>query len=180
MKKKIASLLGFGAFVLILGVSCKKDSKSTTPEDPAPVVNNPEFIADSSTFLSFMSWPVQATKKGPSPSLGTAHSGNDTSVTRRVHFKDGQSPVNAKYPVGTVIVKHSNNVAGSVKEIVAMVKRGNNYNPGLGGWEFFILSPSGKIAKDASGVDMRGASLMGGMCGSCHSAASSKDYIFSK
>lgn len=176
--KKLSLILSIMIMLGIYFSSCKKEKKSD-PE-PTPTPSAQEFVADTNSFLSFMSWPIQSTKKGPSPSLGTAHVGNDTSVTRSVHFKDGQNAVNGKYPIGTIIVKHSTNPAGSVNELTAMVKRGNNFNSSVGDWEFFMLNTNGKIAKDASGNYMRGASLMGGMCGSCHNAASAKDFIFSK
>jgi hypothetical protein len=173
----VASLIALGAFIQ----SCKKDKKTVETTEPTPTpVATEEFIADSTSFLSYMTWTVQSIKTGPSPSLGTAHAGNDSTVTRSVHFKNGQNPVNGKYPVGTIIVKHSTNPANSVNELTAMVKRGNNFNSTKGDWEFFMLMPDGKIAKDANGSPMRGANLMSGMCGGCHSAASTKDFIFSK
>lgn len=179
-KTTFTAVMGILLLTLAVTQSCKKEEDEPTPTPTPTPTPSAEFIADSATFLSYMTWTVQAVKTGPSPSLGTAHAGNDSTVTRIVHFKDGQNPVNGKYPVGTVIVKHSSNTANTLQEIVAMVKRGNNFNPSVGDWEFFMLELNGKIAKDANGQPMRGASLMGGMCGGCHSAASSKDYIFTK
>ena len=178
-KNKITITLAFALITSLIVFSCKKEKT-----EPAPYPdNNPpaasEFIADTNTFLSYSTWTVQATNQGPDPALGMAHSGNDSTVVRMVHFKDGQNPVNGKYPVGTIIVKHSSNMS-SVNELTAMVKRGNNFNPTKGDWEFFMLMPNGKIAKDSTGMYMRGANLMGGMCGSCHAGAANKDYIFSK
>lgn len=167
-------------FAIVLGTSflqsCKKDEDKTTPTPTAS-----EFIADSTTFLNFMMWPIEATKNGADPSLGMAHAGNDSTAIRRVHFKDGVSPVNGKYPVGSIIVKHTTNTAGTLNEFTGMVKRGNGFNPSKGDWEFFMLTPDGKIANDmTTGMPMRGANLMNGMCGGCHAGAAAKDYIFSK
>lgn len=140
-----------------------------------------EFIADNSTFAENSSWSLDKTYNGPDPLLGvTAHANNDEKVVREIRFKNGQNSVNLKYPVGTLIVKHSYNPDGTVNEYTAMAKRGNNFNPNGGDWEFFVLTSSGTIATDASGMPMRGATLMNGMCIACHSAASSKDYVFSK
>jgi len=61
-----------------------------------------------------------------------------------------------------------------------MAKRGNNFNPSTGDWEIFLLTSSGNIATDSTGMPMRGANLMGGMCRSCHAGASEKDFIYSK
>lgn len=167
----LTAIIGSLFFATTVVQSCKKSS-SSTPQ---------EFIADSTTFLNFHSWSLDATNHGPSPSLGMAHSGNDTSVTRKVYFKNGQARVNGTYPIGTVIVKHSTNPAGTVNEIVGMVKRGNGFNPTTGDWEWFMLMPDGTIAKDQTGMQMRGgATMMNGMCNSCHGGAASKDFTFSK
>jgi len=141
---------------------------------------NKEFVADDNTFKNFMSWVLEATQQGADPALGMAHGGNDETVTRRIYFKDGQDPKDGKYPVGTLIVKHSDNPDNSVNEFTAMVKRGNDFNPSGGDWEWFMLNSDGTIAVDGDGNKMRGADLMGGMCLMCHSAAGTKDYVFSK
>jgi hypothetical protein len=61
-----------------------------------------------------------------------------------------------------------------------MVKRGNDFSPNGGDWEWFMLNADGSIATDpSSGMKMRGASLMNGMCLQCHSAGS-VDYTFTK
>lgn len=174
MKLNIYLSTAIMASLLIVQQSCKKEK-----DDDNNNSSKSEFIADNTTFVNYMSWPVQATQNGADPSLGMAHAGNDSTATRRVHFKDGVSPVNGVYPVGAIIVKHTTNTSGSLNEVTGMVKRGNGFNPSRGDWEFFMLTPDGKIAKDA-GMELRGANLMGGMCGGCHAGASSKDYIFSK
>lgn len=176
MKKTGITTLMVLAFIAVAAVqSCKKKDE----QPPVPSVQ--EFIADNGTFSNFHTWALEATNSGPSPSLGMAHAGNDSSVTRKVYFKNGQSRVNGKYPIGTVIVKHSTNPAGTVNEITAMVKRGNGFNPNAGDWEWFMLMPDGTIATDTSGMPMRGgATMMGGMCNSCHAGASAKDFTFSK
>lgn len=171
--RKLIVITFLGTFILgaSLFQSCKKD-------DPTPS----EFVADNTTFANFHDWSLDKTNFGPSPSLGNvAHAGNDSTVTRKVYFKNGQNPVSGTYPIGTVIVKHSTNPAGTVNEIVGMVKRGNNFNPTTGDWEWFMLMPDGQIASDPSGNAMRGgATMMNGMCNGCHSAASAKDFVFSK
>jgi hypothetical protein len=111
--------------------------------------------------------------------LGPAHAGNDSTVTRHVYFKDGQDRVSGSYPLGTLIVKEGLNDDG-FQEITAMAKRGNNFNPSGGDWEWFVLKPDGSIADDGEGNVLRGADLMGGMCVGCHSQASSLDYAFTK
>ena len=173
MKKTIYFIFLCSFSVLVFLQSCKKD----TNEAQTP----PEYIATDASFAGFMSWSLDATNQGADPALGGAHAGNDSTVTRKVYFKDGQSLVNGSYPIGTIIVKHSANPDQTVNEFTAMVKRGNNFNVAGGDWEWFMLNTDGSIAVDqASGMAMRGASLMDGMCLSCHQGASSKDYVFSK
>lgn len=175
--KKTTTLFSISAILFVIALtiqSCKKDEDKT---NPAP---SNEFIADDNTFTSFMSWTLVATNNGPDPLLGTAHAGNDSTVTRRVYVKNNQGMVDGKYPVGTIVVKHSSNPSGTVNEYTGMVKRGNGFNPSNNDWEWFMLKPDGTIADDGNGGKMRGASLMGGMCGMCHSQASAKDFVFSK
>ena len=158
----------------ILLTFCKKDNDE---KDPAP---NPEYIATDASFQNFMNWVLEAELNGPDPALGPAHHGNDSTVTRHVFFKDGVDPVNGLYPLGSIIVKQSNNHDFTINEVTAMVKRGNNFDPNHNDWEYFMLTPDGNIAEDGDGNPMRGADLMGGMCVACHTQASSSDYIFSK
>jgi hypothetical protein len=169
MKKLVFIAMLACMAVIVTLQSCKDEEKE-----------NPEFVADDSSFSNFMSWVLEAENQGPDPSLGMAHAGNDETVTRRVYFKDGQDPVSGEYPVGTIIVKHSGNPDQTVNEFTAMVKRGNDFNPDGGDWEWFMLNADGSIATEPqSGMKMRGANLMDGMCLSCHSAGST-DYTFTK
>ncbi|MBL7802907.1 MAG: cytochrome P460 family protein [Saprospiraceae bacterium] len=170
MKKTTFAFLFMSSFaVLSVFQACKDD------EDPIT-----EFIAEDATFSGFGSFHLHTTKQGADPALGPAHAGNDATAKREIYFKDDVSPANGKYPVGAVVVKHTTNGDGSVNEVTAMVKRGNNFDAAGGDWEYFMLQPDGKIAKDPDGNLMRGAKLMNGMCQGCHSGAAAKDYIFTK
>ena len=166
-KSLFLTLLAAAALIFTLQ-SCSDE------DDP-----NPEFIADDETFEHFMTWVMEAEYQGPDPALGAAHGGNDETVVRKVYFKDGQDRVDGEFPLGTLIVKHSNNPDNSVNGFTAMAKRGNNFNPDGGDWEWFLLNPDGSIATDDAGNQRRGADL--GQCLNCHSAgAASTDYVFSK
>lgn len=162
------------AVIAMLSFSVQSCNDDDDDDDPQP---DPEFVADDNTFANFMNWPLVASNEGADPALGGAHAGNDSTVTRDVYIKDGQDPVNGEYPVGTIIVKHSYDVAGNVNEYTAMVKRGNDFNTDGGDWEWFMLMPDGTIMED-NGNPVRGADLMNGMCVGCHSAAST-DFVFS-
>ncbi len=153
---------------LLLSTSCKKEEE--VPQ---------EFVANNQTFTGFKSFTKVAENNGPDPSLGAAHSGNDSTVTRYIYFKDNVAASGGTYPVGAVIVKESKNDEGTVNMITAMVKRGNSFNTQGGDWEWFVLTSDGTIAKDEQGNDMRGVALMNGACVSCHAGAE-VDYVFSK
>jgi len=158
----------------ILILSCYKPDDGSIPEP---------FIATSSSFSGYKTWKLESTTKGPAILLGAAHQGLNDSVTRKVYFKDGKTRVGSSYPIGTLIVKEATDTSGKVIEVTAMAKRGNNFNASAGNWEWFVLNTNGtgNILKDSTGIEMRGGStMMGGMCNSCHNAASAKDFTFSK
>ena len=161
--------------MFMLGLAAALFAGSLQSCDKTPT----EFIADDSSFGGFSSWELASTHQGADPTLGAAHAGNDSTVTRMVYFQDGATAEDGEYPVGTIIVKHSSNPAGSVAEYTAMVKRGNDFNTANADWEWFMLNSDGTIATDTDGSAMRGANLMNGMCGNCHGVAST-DYVFSK
>lgn len=147
--------------------SCEKDNTLT------------EYIADDNSFSDFASWSLDAEKMGIDPSLGAAHGGNNENTIRNIYFKDAVSPENGAYPIGALIAKRSYNPDGSLDMITAMAKRGNDFDPDHGDWEYFVLNADGSIAVDGDGASMRGANLMGGACLGCHENAST-DYIFTK
>jgi hypothetical protein len=120
-----------------------------------------------------------ATNNGPDPALGAGHHGNDSTVTRYIYFEDNVAPANGKYPVGALIVKESKNPDLSIHEFTALAKRGNDFNPSGGDWEWFILNSDGTIPLDNNNDQLRGANLMGGACVGCHTGAST-DFVFSK
>lgn len=177
MRKNYVKLFSLALLsVSMLMISCKKDKEEeTTPSQPD------EYIATDDSFKNFASWTLGAEPVGVDPALGAAHGGNDSTVIRSIYFKDDAKPVGGSYPVGSIVVKHSHNDAGTVEMYTAMVKRGNNFDSDNGDWEYFMLSGDGAVAKDENGNAMRGdgPSMMGGMCLSCHSHANaSNDYIF--
>ena len=155
--------------ILVFGVlqSCNSDDTLT------------EYIADDDSFTSFTSWSLDAEEMGIDPALGAAHGGNNENTIRKIYFHNAVSPDDGEYPIGTKIVKRSYNPDGSLDMYTAMVKRGNDFDPDNGDWEYFVIGSDGSIVTDADGNIMRGANLMGGMCLGCHSQAST-DYIFSK
>jgi len=167
-KYYLLTVIGFLSFTLLIS-SCKKDDNTDTPT---------EFVATNSTFDGISTWTLGGEFYGIDPSLGAAHGGNDSTVTRSVYFKADVKPVSGLYPLGAVVTKRSHNTGGTLNQYTAMVKRGGDFNVENNGWEFFMLAGEGQIAMDENGNEMRGANLLNGMCIGCHTAAKAKDFIF--
>jgi len=163
MKKEII----VGLFCLVVwGLSLQ----SCGDDDP---IEPQEFVADDSTFDNYTSWTLEVTNTGTDPGsliAGGAHAGDSDISVRDIYFKDDQDPVDGVYPVGTVVAKHTTTTDGTVDVTHAMVKRGNDFNPTSGNWEYFTFTAAGAI-------DGRG--MLEG-CMNCHGAASASDFIFSK
>ena len=140
-----------------------------------------QFVATSSNFINYKRW------KKVEPGTSTFHHSpgnpphltgtNKTSIRiyKTLPLVDSKR-AGQKYPTGTVaVVEVSPN--NEIKEILAMVKRGGDYNEFHDGWEWFILNPV-----DLSVLE-RGSDLMNGMCADCHIQATNPDvgfdYIFS-
>ncbi len=134
-----------------------------------------EEIATNATFANFESWTLIATETGPSDKLGAAHGGETTAV-RKIYSKGDEARGNDGYPVGTVIVKHTDFADATDDVYHGMVKRGNDFDSSRGDWEYFILDASGAILSDADGA-LRGDSSFKA-CGGCHNSASGTDFIF--
>ncbi|MEZ4722469.1 MAG: hypothetical protein R2813_11410 [Flavobacteriales bacterium] len=150
--------------------------------DAGSLTFNADAVKDDGSCRSFddwSSWTLTATNQGPSPSLGNAHAGNDSTVTRKVYFLDSQSASDGKYPVGTMIIKHTSNGDGTLEEYTGMLKRESGFNAGSGDWEWFVLNADGSVAKDNDGMELRGGNLLSGFCLGCHSHAAT-DYVFTK
>lgn len=151
-------------------------------DDPVVPPAASEFIAKNSDFANYKTWAkttAQLSGLDPSGLLKGAHEEADTSFKRNVYISNASATITSgNYPVGTIIVKHMKSPSKDLG--MAMVKRGGAFNPTHKGWEWLVLTADGTIEKDAAGAESRGANLMGGMCNGCHSAVSTKDYVFTK
>ncbi len=146
----------------LIFTACSEDDNSTDPAD--------EFIASEADFDGWQNWTAVGFNKGPADNLGQAHAGNDENATRWIYMKDmGDMPEGGEYPQGTIIVKEVLDADGSQIGLVAMVKRGGDFNSQYGGWEWFAWD---------GGEMNRGADLMNNACNNCHAAAA-VDHVFS-
>lgn len=146
-----------------------------------------EFVAQSSSFENYQTWPLIDDRNDANPRLdGMAHGADIPGSSRRVYKKQlyaNPDTVAQGYPIGTILVKEVIN-DGEIVEVTAMVKRGSDFNDGHGHWEWFMLMPgTGEIMADDNGNLKRGADLMEGMCNGCHFAANTTsgegiDFVF--
>jgi hypothetical protein len=110
--------------------------------------------------------------------LTQAHVGQNPEYVRDTYMASGSSMSGGEWTEGSILVKeihefdaNQNPDYGDNGALMAMVKRGGDYNPDHSGWEWFILS------NDGSEIVNRGGDLNNGGCNSCHAAATD-DYVF--
>lgn len=150
--------------------ACEEDDEIADDTDD-------EFVASSSDFSDFRNWTELSTVSGPDPAIGPAHQANDETTTRTIYIKENVNRMaNGEFPVGTILVKDTQDDAGNTVEVTAMVKRGNGFDADNNDWEWFMLMPDGVIAID-NGSPVRGAIQM---CSGCHAQNQDEDYVFSK
>ncbi len=145
---------------------------------PGTIDPNAEYIANLASFAAYKDWSIIDYSMGDTNiNLGTAHKGDDDNFSRRVYANalalDAGST--GDFPSGSILIKevttyqNGNQEFASMGGLLAMVKRGADYNLGNGGWEWFDLST------DLSSITAQGADLMSGMCNSCHQQAALQD-----
>lgn len=158
---------------------------------PKPTATDPttEFIATLSDFTNYTNWQSIDYSIGPTNDfLGAAHAGDQFTFSRRVFAND--TALNAttnQFPNGSILVKEVTSFQNGTKEfaqeggLLAMVKRGQGFNPDHNDWEWFVL------ASDLSEITAQGADVMDNGCNICHQAAQNdsgsgafggKDYVF--
>jgi hypothetical protein len=141
-----------------------------------------EYVADEALFAGYASWDLIEFTTEPHPKLGMAHQNSDSPPLRKIFQKQiWANPLEdgtTGYPIGTVLVKEVIRDA-KVIELVAMVKRGGQFNPEGGNWEWFMLDPATQKILVQDNKPVRGAIAM---CNGCHSVATDTagiDFVFS-
>lgn len=144
---------------------------------------NAQFEAELADISGYAGWTMVDATISDIPGLAGAHSGGDEAYTRHVYARAGADPQNGEYPEGAILVKETftydpatgAKVFAPAGGLLAMVKRGGDYNAQGGGWEWFMLE------SDASAILARGADLMDGACNACHGVSGSYggvDHVF--
>lgn len=154
------------------------------------------FLAFASTFNGFHSWP--SAPAVPSPSLppvdaggvgpdGGATDGGVHPPPETEYWKIPSTPTGNEFPLGTIIVKETNEVDPTARHVFALVKRGGDFNPtGAVNWEWFELTNNADgsvvIGWQGYGPPSGSADIYGGnpaVCNTCHIKAAANDYVWS-
>jgi hypothetical protein len=163
MKRNVLLMFASGISALAF-ISCDSDSDS----------NNDGFVAELADFQNYQNWELIDYTISDIPGLAGAHEGTNEAYSRRVYKHPDASMSNGEFSEGSILVKETfswNPTSGAMEfategGLLGMVKRGAEFNPDFGGWEWFML------ATDGSAIAAQGADLMGGMCNNCHNGAS--------
>lgn len=142
----------------------------------------PASVAKLDSFANYKTWPVIDYTIAPNPALGAAHMGNNPDYSRRIYINPTGKFAGEEFAVGTIHVKETftwedgKQKFADMGGVLAMVKRGGDFNPEGRGWEWF------ELASDLSKIKGQGgAEMMNGMCNSCHTqttAQGGNDFVF--
>ncbi len=147
---------------------------------PGPDPIGDTFLAVDSSFDDFRTWEAFPMAPGPN---GTIH----TAGARTEYLNHAPPSGSTEFPVGTIIVKESEEGAIPDRQVFARVKRGGGYNAaGAAGWEWFELKnvDEKRSTRIWRGVgppvgEKYGGDPNGG-CNGCHGAAKDNDYVLSE
>lgn len=166
--KRICLALG------LLGAAC-----APAEQAPDPGAASDTFLAVDSSFTGFRTWEPFKLSPG---SNGTIH----TAGARTEYLNRAPPPGSTSFPVGTIIVKESDDGPIADRQVFARVKRGGGYNAaGAAGWEWFELKnvDEQRVTRVWRGVgppvgEKYGGDPNGG-CNGCHGAAKDNDFVLS-
>ena len=181
---------------LALGVSLVLSGAVAGCSASPPAATGTTFVAFASDFNGFHSWPSAVAT--PSPNLppvdaggvgpdGGATDGGVHPVPETEYWKLPSTPTGNEFPIGTIIVKETNEVDPTARQVFALVKRGGDFNPtGAVNWEWFelknVADGSAAISWHGYGPPSGSADIYGGnpaVCNTCHKKAAANDYVWS-
>jgi len=136
------------------------------------------FIAFASSFSSFRTWESFAVPAGSG--AGPVH----LTGPRTEYLNHAPPHGAAAFPVGTIVVKESEEGDIPDRKVFAMVKRGGDYNEsGARDWEWFELEnvDEDEVTIIWHGVGPPAGEMYGGDpkagCNSCHLASAKNDFV---
>jgi hypothetical protein len=172
------------AGLLAMGCSAGSDGgQGAAPADDAGIV-----IAQVADFAGFCKW-----SSAPAITEGDAGDGVHDAGPLTVYWNKSPPHGSEQFPVGTIILKESNQADPTQRVAFAMVKRqarGTGWNSaangGADGWEWWSVQDLGNCniarlwrgATPPSGETYTGTP--GGDCNGCHTQAVNNDYVWDK
>lgn len=159
--------------------SCPAGGGAPEEGDGAPLT---EFIAYESSFDCFHSWSNTA----PATSDNDAGDGLHGVGPLQVYWNQSPPHGSTSFPVGTIIVKETEEADVTKRIVFAMVKRGGGFNapPGANGWEWFSLqnNSDGSVQILWQGLvappGQTYADQAIGDCNGCHTLTASNDDVW--
>jgi hypothetical protein len=138
------------------------------------------FIAFNVSFDCFHQW-----SSAPAVAEGDASDGLHGVGPLRVYWNENPPHGATSFPVGTIIVKETEEPDVTQRTTFAMVKRGGGYNDGgAAGWEWFSLldAPDGTVAILWRGIVAPETETYAGRpigdCNGCHVQAIANDFVW--
>jgi hypothetical protein len=153
---------------------------SAPPPDSADGGPPAEFVAYTANFNGFHEW-------SSAPATANVGAAEGIHATGPLQVYWNQSPPHGatSFPVGTIIVKETQETDVTQRQAFAMVKRGNGFNSGgANGWEWFSLQEAddGCVAVLWRGVAPLSTESYAnepvGDCNGCHVQATSNDSVW--
>lgn len=190
----LAIALGLAAAAAFGAAGCGKEPAASD-----------QFLAFAANFNGFRDWPL-SWPATPSPDLppvpggdgvdagaadagvgdGGAADGGVHHLPLTVYLNQAPPHGSTTFPLGTIIVKETNEADVTQRQVFAMVKRGADFNAtGAVNWEWFDLK---NLSDGTEFVQWHGygpvgsADTYGGnphICNDCHAIAVSHDYVWS-
>jgi hypothetical protein len=161
----------------LLCAGCSGGSSAPSPESDAP------FVAQTSDFAGFCSW-----SHAPATAPGDAGDGVHGLGPLTVYWNRSPPHGSSEFPVGTIILKESNQAEAIQRVVFAMVKRqarGTGYNTGGDdGWEWWSVTDLGNCNVERlwrGTAPPTGESYAGqpvGDCNGCHGMVVDNDYVW--
>lgn len=150
------------------------------------------FVAFAPDFYGFHAWPSAIAVRAPTlpaPDGGFGDAGADGGLIHNgpltVYWKQAPPPGSTSFPLGTIIVKETDDADITARQVFAMVKRGEGFNAaGASGWEWFELR---NVDLDSDSIVWRGVGPPAGeryggnpaTCNDCHAQAAANDCVWS-
>lgn len=177
-----------GGFAALLSPSaCSSAAPAASTGCPAPGIAEAadgappvELVAYASSFDCFQSWSSAA-----AVSQNDAGDGLHGVGPLQVYWNQSPPHGSTSFPVGTIIVKETEEADVTQRIVFAMVKRGNGFNSGgADGWEWFSLQNN---ADGSVNILWRGvvapagetyANQAIGNCNGCHNGAAANDDVW--